>query len=173
MYFSHVFTSSVCVAPVRSVSQQTTKKGQELFHWWGKCSTCATVYLYFIFLLPNKLCGVHPIITLVVFQSLESLRAQEEARSKRHSTSELGTITFSDIRREGWLHCKQILTEKGKVTHPSISQYFICKEKQEMIGKKNAEVWLMFCTWSRQEEPHRSSVLPSSCETAFITQFCT
>ncbi|KAI4801195.1 hypothetical protein KUCAC02_000120 [Chaenocephalus aceratus] len=46
--------------------------------------------------------------------SLESLRAQEEARSKRHSTSELGTITFSDIRREGWLHCKQILTEKGK-----------------------------------------------------------
>ncbi|XP_071780787.2 rho GTPase-activating protein 23-like [Centroberyx gerrardi] len=46
--------------------------------------------------------------------SLESLRAQEEARSKRHSTSELGTITFSDVRREGWLHYKQILTEKGK-----------------------------------------------------------
>ncbi|KAM3860060.1 rho GTPase-activating protein 23-like [Diretmus argenteus] len=46
--------------------------------------------------------------------SLESLRAQEEARSKRHSTSELGTITFSDIRKEGWLHYKQILTEKGK-----------------------------------------------------------
>ncbi|XP_029311686.1 LOW QUALITY PROTEIN: rho GTPase-activating protein 23-like [Cottoperca gobio] len=46
--------------------------------------------------------------------SLESLRAQEEARSKRHSTSELGTITFSDVRTEGWLHYKQILTEKGK-----------------------------------------------------------
>uniref|UniRef100_A0A672GRS1 Rho GTPase activating protein 23 n=1 Tax=Salarias fasciatus TaxID=181472 RepID=A0A672GRS1_SALFA len=46
--------------------------------------------------------------------SLESLRVQEEARSKRHSTSELGTITFSDVRREGWLHYKQILTEKGK-----------------------------------------------------------
>uniref|UniRef100_A0A8C4ES86 Rho GTPase activating protein 23b n=1 Tax=Dicentrarchus labrax TaxID=13489 RepID=A0A8C4ES86_DICLA len=46
--------------------------------------------------------------------SLESLRAQEEARSKRHSTSELGTITFSDVRKEGWLHYKQILTEKGK-----------------------------------------------------------
>ncbi|XP_068161446.1 rho GTPase-activating protein 23-like isoform X2 [Antennarius striatus] len=46
--------------------------------------------------------------------SLDSLRAQEEARSKRHSTSELGTITFSDIRKEGWLHYKQILTEKGK-----------------------------------------------------------
>ncbi|XP_044033517.1 rho GTPase-activating protein 23-like isoform X3 [Siniperca chuatsi] len=47
-------------------------------------------------------------------ESLESLRAQEEARSKRHSTSELGTITFSDVCKEGWLHYKQILTEKGK-----------------------------------------------------------
>ncbi|KAM7371296.1 hypothetical protein PAMP_010778 [Pampus punctatissimus] len=46
--------------------------------------------------------------------SLENLRVQEEARSKRHSTSELGTITFSDVRKEGWLHYKQILTEKGK-----------------------------------------------------------
>ncbi|XP_053720406.1 rho GTPase-activating protein 23-like isoform X2 [Synchiropus splendidus] len=46
--------------------------------------------------------------------SLENLRAQEEARSKRHSTSELGSITITDVRREGWLHYKQILTEKGK-----------------------------------------------------------
>ncbi|XP_028975827.2 rho GTPase-activating protein 23 isoform X4 [Esox lucius] len=46
--------------------------------------------------------------------SLESLRVAEEARTKRHSTSELGTITFSDVRKEGWLHYKQILTEKGK-----------------------------------------------------------
>ncbi|XP_068460187.1 rho GTPase-activating protein 23-like isoform X3 [Clinocottus analis] len=46
--------------------------------------------------------------------SLESLRAQEEARSKRHSTSELETLTFSDVRKEGWLQYKQILTEKGK-----------------------------------------------------------
>ncbi|XP_018583483.1 rho GTPase-activating protein 23-like isoform X2 [Scleropages formosus] len=46
--------------------------------------------------------------------SLESLRTAEETRSKRHSTSELGTITFSDVRKEGWLHYKQILTEKGK-----------------------------------------------------------
>ncbi|XP_062331105.1 rho GTPase-activating protein 23-like isoform X4 [Osmerus eperlanus] len=46
--------------------------------------------------------------------SLESLRVAEEVRSKRHSTSELGTITFSNVRKEGWLHYKQILTEKGK-----------------------------------------------------------
>ncbi|XP_035389482.1 LOW QUALITY PROTEIN: rho GTPase-activating protein 23 [Electrophorus electricus] len=46
--------------------------------------------------------------------SLESLRAAEDARSKRHSTSELGSITLTDVRKEGWLHYKQILTEKGK-----------------------------------------------------------
>ncbi|KAM9392876.1 rho GTPase-activating protein 23 isoform 2-T2 [Pholidichthys leucotaenia] len=46
--------------------------------------------------------------------SLDDLGAVEEVRSKRHSTSELGNITYSDIRRDGWLHFKQILTEKGK-----------------------------------------------------------
>ncbi|XP_036408116.1 rho GTPase-activating protein 23-like isoform X2 [Megalops cyprinoides] len=47
-------------------------------------------------------------------ESLDSLGAAEEARSKRHSTSELGNITFSDVRKEGWLHYKQIHTETGK-----------------------------------------------------------
>uniref|UniRef100_A0A8C6UST1 Rho GTPase activating protein 23a n=1 Tax=Neogobius melanostomus TaxID=47308 RepID=A0A8C6UST1_9GOBI len=47
--------------------------------------------------------------------SLDNLGSAEEVRSKRHSTSELGNITYSDVRREGWLHYKQILTEKGKV----------------------------------------------------------
>ncbi|XP_051904312.1 rho GTPase-activating protein 23 isoform X5 [Hippocampus zosterae] len=46
--------------------------------------------------------------------SLDNLGTAEEVRSKRHSTSELGTITYSDVRLEGWLHFKQILTEKGK-----------------------------------------------------------
>ncbi|XP_062422273.1 rho GTPase-activating protein 23 isoform X4 [Pungitius pungitius] len=46
--------------------------------------------------------------------SLENLGTAEEVRSKRHSTSELGNITYSDVLREGWLHFKQILTEKGK-----------------------------------------------------------
>ncbi|KAM3863613.1 rho GTPase-activating protein 23 [Diretmus argenteus] len=46
--------------------------------------------------------------------SLDNLGTAEEVRSKRHSTSELGSITYSDVRREGWLHYKQILTEKGK-----------------------------------------------------------
>uniref|UniRef100_A0AAQ4QH61 Rho GTPase activating protein 23a n=1 Tax=Gasterosteus aculeatus aculeatus TaxID=481459 RepID=A0AAQ4QH61_GASAC len=46
--------------------------------------------------------------------SLDNLGTAEEVRSKRHSTSELGNITYSDVLREGWLHFKQILTEKGK-----------------------------------------------------------
>ncbi|XP_044038541.1 rho GTPase-activating protein 23 isoform X7 [Siniperca chuatsi] len=46
--------------------------------------------------------------------SLDNLGTAEEVRSKRHSTSELGNITYSDVLREGWLHYKQILTEKGK-----------------------------------------------------------
>ncbi|XP_065123383.1 rho GTPase-activating protein 23 isoform X3 [Paramisgurnus dabryanus] len=47
--------------------------------------------------------------------SLEGLDVAEEVRSKRHSTSELGSISYSDVKREGWLHFKQIHTEKGKV----------------------------------------------------------
>ncbi|CAG5912004.1 unnamed protein product [Menidia menidia] len=77
--------------------------------------------------------------------SLESLRVQEEARSKRHSTSELGTITFSEIRKEGWLHYKQILTEKGKKVGGSMRPWkraytvlhshslFLYKDKREAV----------------------------------------
>jgi len=48
-------------------------------------------------------------------QSLDSLGTAEDARSKRHSTSDLSDVPFSAVRKEGWLHCKQILTKKGKV----------------------------------------------------------
>lgn len=64
----------------------------------------------------RKLCLVQ-YIPLIVSQCLESLQAQEKAQSKRHSTSELETITFSDVCKDGWLHYKQILKEKGKVQH--------------------------------------------------------
>lgn len=50
-------------------------------------------------------------------QSLDSLGTSEDTRSKRHSTSDLSDVTFSDVRKEGWLHYKQILTKKGKVRH--------------------------------------------------------
>lgn len=53
-------------------------------------------------------------------QSLDSWGTSEDADapSKRHSTSDLSDATFSDIRREGWLYYKQILTKKGKVRWP-------------------------------------------------------
>ncbi|KAF7205189.1 transcript variant X2, partial [Nothobranchius furzeri] len=77
--------------------------------------------------------------------SLESLRVQEEARSKRHSTSELGTTTVSHVRKEGWLHYKQVLTEKGKKVGGSMRPWrrvftvlrhhslFLHKDKREAL----------------------------------------
>lgn len=55
--------------------------------------------------------------SVVLLQSLDSWGTSEDADapSKRHSTSDLSDATFSDIRREGWLYYKQVLTKKGKV----------------------------------------------------------
>ncbi|XP_077069330.1 rho GTPase-activating protein 23 isoform X2 [Siphateles boraxobius] len=79
--------------------------------------------------------------------SLDSLGAAEEARSKRHSTSELGSISYSDVKREGWLHFKQIHTEKGKKVGSAIwpwrrvfsvlrsNSLFLYKDKREAVLK--------------------------------------
>ncbi|XP_026118505.1 rho GTPase-activating protein 23-like isoform X2 [Carassius auratus] len=79
--------------------------------------------------------------------SLDSLAAAEEARSKRHSTSELGTISYSDVKREGWLHFKQIHTERGKKVGSAIWPWrrvfsvlrshslFLYKDKREAVLK--------------------------------------
>ncbi|XP_059414469.1 rho GTPase-activating protein 23-like isoform X5 [Carassius carassius] len=79
--------------------------------------------------------------------SLDSLAAAEEARSKRHSTSELGSISYSDVKREGWLHFKQIHTEKGKKVGSAIWPWrrvfsvlrshslFLYKDKREAVLK--------------------------------------
>lgn len=53
--------------------------------------------------------------TFNVSQYAESLQPQVEAWSKRHSTSDLRTETFSDVCKQGWLHYKQVHTEKRKV----------------------------------------------------------
>ncbi|XP_077359231.1 rho GTPase-activating protein 23-like isoform X2 [Festucalex cinctus] len=77
--------------------------------------------------------------------SVDSLKGREEARSKRHSASELGTVTFNDVRKEGWLHYKRILTDKGKKVGSSIRTWkrlfvvlrsqtlFLHKDKREAI----------------------------------------
>ncbi|XP_023205323.1 rho GTPase-activating protein 23 isoform X3 [Xiphophorus maculatus] len=77
--------------------------------------------------------------------SLDILATAEEVRSKRHSTSELGNINYSNIRREGWLQFKQILTEKGKKVGSGIRPWkrvysvlqshslFLYKDKREAV----------------------------------------
>ncbi|KAM9295989.1 rho GTPase-activating protein 23 [Gastrophryne carolinensis] len=55
--------------------------------------------------------------------SLDSLVASEDGRSKRHSASELSDTEFTDIRREGWLMYKQILTNKGKKVGGGLRQW--------------------------------------------------
>ncbi|KAI5097178.1 rho GTPase-activating protein 23 isoform X3 [Silurus meridionalis] len=79
--------------------------------------------------------------------SLDSLTVGDEARSKRHSASELGTINYNDVRKEGWLHYKQIHTEKGKKVGSAIrpwrrvfsvlrfSKLYLYKDKREALLK--------------------------------------
>ncbi|CAH2301796.1 rho GTPase-activating 23 [Pelobates cultripes] len=55
--------------------------------------------------------------------SLDSLVASEDGRSKRHSASELSDTEYSDVRREGWLLYKQILTNKGKKVGGGLRQW--------------------------------------------------
>lgn len=62
--------------------------------------------------------GSHPeLLSVVSPQSLDSWGTSEDADapSKRHSASDLSDTASSDIRREGWLSYKQVLTKKGKV----------------------------------------------------------
>uniref|UniRef100_A0A452R858 Rho GTPase activating protein 23 n=1 Tax=Ursus americanus TaxID=9643 RepID=A0A452R858_URSAM len=63
--------------------------------------------------------------SVVSLQSLDSWGTSEdaEAPSKRHSTSDLSDATFSDIRREGWLYYKQVLTKKGKKAGGGLRQW--------------------------------------------------
>ncbi|KAK3520187.1 hypothetical protein QTP70_017930, partial [Hemibagrus guttatus] len=79
--------------------------------------------------------------------SLDSLTVADEARSKRHSASELGSISYSDVRKEGWLHYKQIHTEKGKKVGNAIRPWrrvfsvlrfgalYLYKDKREALLK--------------------------------------
>uniref|UniRef100_M3YUM6 Rho GTPase activating protein 23 n=1 Tax=Mustela putorius furo TaxID=9669 RepID=M3YUM6_MUSPF len=67
----------------------------------------------------------HYLPSVVSLQSLDSWGTSEDADapSKRHSTSDLSDATFSDIRREGWLYYKQVLTKKGKKAGGGLRQW--------------------------------------------------
>ncbi|XP_066220479.1 rho GTPase-activating protein 23 isoform X4 [Saccopteryx leptura] len=66
--------------------------------------------------LPNRVPSLRMLRSFFTDGSLDSWGTSEDvdAPSKRHSTSDLSDTTFSDIRREGWLYYKQVLTKKGK-----------------------------------------------------------
>ncbi|XP_036195075.1 rho GTPase-activating protein 23 isoform X5 [Myotis myotis] len=66
--------------------------------------------------LPNRVPSLRMLRSFFTDGSLDSWGTSEEADapSKRHSTSDLSDTPLSDIRREGWLYYKQVLTNKGK-----------------------------------------------------------
>ncbi|EHB14195.1 Rho GTPase-activating protein 23 [Heterocephalus glaber] len=66
--------------------------------------------------LPSRVPSLRVLRSFFTDGSLDSWGTSEDADapSKRHSTSDLSDSAFSDVRREGWLSYKQVLTRKGK-----------------------------------------------------------
>ncbi|XP_066119900.1 rho GTPase-activating protein 23 isoform X3 [Saccopteryx bilineata] len=75
--------------------------------------------------LPNRVPSLRMLRSFFTDGSLDSWGTSEDvdAPSKRHSTSDLSDTTFSDIRREGWLYYKQVLTKKGKKAGGGLRQW--------------------------------------------------
>ncbi|KAM8817872.1 rho GTPase-activating protein 23 isoform 2-T2 [Rhynchonycteris naso] len=75
--------------------------------------------------LPNRVPSLRMLRSFFTDGSLDSWGTSEDADapSKRHSTSDLSDTTFSDIRREGWLYYKQVLTKKGKKAGGGLRQW--------------------------------------------------
>ncbi|XP_075299740.1 rho GTPase-activating protein 23 isoform X1 [Opisthocomus hoazin] len=73
--------------------------------------------------MPSRVPSLRMLRSFFTDGSLDSLGTAEDARSKRHSTSDLSDVPFSAVRKEGWLHCKQILTKKGKKVGGGIRQW--------------------------------------------------
>ncbi|XP_058532163.1 rho GTPase-activating protein 23 isoform X5 [Ochotona princeps] len=75
--------------------------------------------------LPNRVPSLRMLRSFFTDGSLDSWGTSEDADapSKRPSTSDLSDTTFSDIRREGWLYYKQILTKKGKKAGSGLRQW--------------------------------------------------
>ncbi|XP_068118616.1 rho GTPase-activating protein 23 isoform X2 [Hyperolius riggenbachi] len=77
--------------------------------------------------LPRRVVGRVPSLRMLrsffTDGSLDSLIASEDGQSKRHSASEMSDTEFSDVRKEGWLLYKQILTNKGKKVGSGLRQW--------------------------------------------------
>ncbi|XP_041087249.1 rho GTPase-activating protein 23-like isoform X2 [Polyodon spathula] len=89
--------------------------------------------------------------------SLDSLAAAQEACTTCHSTSELSNLAFSDVRREGWLHYKQILTEKGKKVGSGMRSwkrvFFVLRSHALFLYKDKREAVLFNPAHSEDEQP--------------------
>ncbi|CAM4717448.1 unnamed protein product [Caretta caretta] len=95
--------------------------------------------------MPSRVPSLRMLRSFFTDGSLDSLGMSEDTRSKRHSTSDLSDVTFSDVRKEGWLHYKQILTKKGKKVGGGIRQWkrvfavlrahslYLCKDRREAV----------------------------------------
>uniref|UniRef100_A0A8B9VR29 Rho GTPase activating protein 23 n=1 Tax=Anas zonorhyncha TaxID=75864 RepID=A0A8B9VR29_9AVES len=95
--------------------------------------------------MPSRVPSLRMLRSFFTDGSLDSLGTSEDTRSKRHSTSDLSDVTFSDVRKEGWLHYKQILTKKGKKVGGGIRQWkrvfavlrthslYLCKDRREAV----------------------------------------
>uniref|UniRef100_A0A8C4XJL5 Rho GTPase activating protein 23 n=1 Tax=Falco tinnunculus TaxID=100819 RepID=A0A8C4XJL5_FALTI len=95
--------------------------------------------------MPSRVPSLRMLRSFFTDGSLDSLGTSEDARSKRHSTSDLSDVPFSAVRKEGWLHCKQILTKKGKKVGGGIRQWkrvfavlrthslYLCKDRREAV----------------------------------------
>uniref|UniRef100_A0A8C2SQ52 Rho GTPase activating protein 23 n=1 Tax=Coturnix japonica TaxID=93934 RepID=A0A8C2SQ52_COTJA len=96
--------------------------------------------------MPSRVPSLRMLRSFFTDGSLDSLGTSEDTRSKRHSTSDLSDVTFSDVRREGWLHYKQILTKKGKKVGGGLRQWkrvfavlrthslYLCKDRREAVS---------------------------------------
>ncbi|XP_048470465.1 rho GTPase-activating protein 23 isoform X1 [Rhincodon typus] len=73
--------------------------------------------------LPKRVPSLKLLRSFFTDGSLDNLEDTENTRSKRHSTSELCDVTFSDVRKEGWLYFRQLVTEKGKRVVSSIRSW--------------------------------------------------
>ncbi|XP_030076658.1 rho GTPase-activating protein 23 isoform X2 [Microcaecilia unicolor] len=73
--------------------------------------------------LPNRVPSLRMLRSFFTDGSLDSLGTSEDSRSKKHLPSDLLDVKFSDVRKEGWLHYKQILTKKGKKVGGGIRQW--------------------------------------------------
>ncbi|XP_040353828.1 rho GTPase-activating protein 23 [Herpailurus yagouaroundi] len=95
--------------------------------------------------LPNRVPSLRMLRSFFTDGSLDSWGTSEDADvpSKRHSTSDLSDATFSDIRREGWLCYKQVLTKKGKKAGGGLRQwkrvYAALRARSLLLSKERRE----------------------------------